>query len=163
MAQPAKASLAMPCEGRRAQSGAVPLIRRRSYTPSPTGRGAAWLARLSGGQEVPSSNLGAPTQESTTAVANTWPNGVFAMTLSKGFPDLPAFLVGLTSVSALAYVTKKGVESTTPVISAVVPSTAFPKERVQVRGLALDGVVKEEDFVQQDVLVASSPGGGHDF
>src|SRR5438105_2237865 len=26
-----------------------------------TGRGAAWLARLSGGQEVPSSNLGAPT------------------------------------------------------------------------------------------------------
>src|SRR3954468_10883441 len=29
----------------------------------PTGRGAAWLARLSGGQEVPSSNLGAPTRE----------------------------------------------------------------------------------------------------
>ncbi len=28
---------------------------------APTGRGAAWLARLSGGQEVPGSNPGAPT------------------------------------------------------------------------------------------------------
>ena len=26
-----------------------------------SGHGAAWLARLSGGQEVPSSNLGGPT------------------------------------------------------------------------------------------------------
>src|SRR6266568_5779527 len=30
---------------------------------NPPGCGAAWLARLSGGQEVPSSNLGTPTAE----------------------------------------------------------------------------------------------------
>ena len=29
--------------------------------PLSSGHGAAWLARLSGGQEVPSSNLGGPT------------------------------------------------------------------------------------------------------
>jgi hypothetical protein len=30
-------------------------------SPLMSGHGAAWLARLSGGQEVPSSNLGGPT------------------------------------------------------------------------------------------------------
>src|SRR6266550_6423636 len=33
------------------------------YHQRSTGRGAAWLARLSGGQEVPGSNPGAPTRE----------------------------------------------------------------------------------------------------
>jgi hypothetical protein len=41
-----------------------------------TGRGAAWLARLTGGQEVPSSNLGAPIGETpaTAGVSGSHPS-----------------------------------------------------------------------------------------
>src|SRR6185295_4371394 len=40
-----------------------PLVFGPRYHQRSTGRGAAWLARLSGGQEVPGSNPGAPTAE----------------------------------------------------------------------------------------------------
>ena len=42
----------------------VKSLRLDSVDSSPSGRGAAWLARQSGGLEVPSSNLGAPTPTS---------------------------------------------------------------------------------------------------
>jgi hypothetical protein len=61
----------------------------------------------------------------------------FCPNVAEGFPDLPDFLVGLTSVSALAYVTSKAVESSTPQITLVVPSTAFPEQTVEVRGTYL--------------------------
>ena len=53
---------------RRCYCGTSSLGRARNPldTVSFTGRGAAWLARQSGGLEVPSSNLGAPTYESFT-------------------------------------------------------------------------------------------------
>ncbi len=35
---------------------------RLTYTGEATGCGAAWLARLTGGQEVPGSNPGSPTR-----------------------------------------------------------------------------------------------------
>jgi hypothetical protein len=67
--------------------------------------------------------------------------------LEDGFPDLPAFLAGLTSVSALAYVTKKAVESSTPQITAVVPSTALPRQVVEVRGRFLAPAGSEPDVL----------------
>src|SRR6266516_1908288 len=60
VAQPAEASLAMPPKRSR-DSLARPLIPGRDTINTSTGRSAAWLARLSGGQEVPGSNPGAPT------------------------------------------------------------------------------------------------------
>src|SRR2546430_11214232 len=72
VAQPAAASLAMPLK-RPPDSLARPLNHGRDTVEVKTGCGAAWLARLSGGQEVPGSNPGTPTgispsQSSKTAV-----------------------------------------------------------------------------------------------
>jgi hypothetical protein len=51
-------------------------------------------------------------------------------------PDLPDTLLGLTSVSALAYVTKKGLEGEGgPTIRSVVPAAAKPGDTVVLRGV----------------------------
>src|SRR5205814_8901326 len=60
LAQPAEASRAMPPK-RPPDSLGRPLIQGRDTINTSTGRGAAWLARLAGAQEVPGSNPGAPT------------------------------------------------------------------------------------------------------
>jgi hypothetical protein len=54
--------------------------------------------------------------------------------LDEGLPNLPTFLVGLTSVSAAIYVGKKTVESTTPKIADVIPSVARAGTTVRVEG-----------------------------
>ena len=58
--QPAEASLAMPPK-RPPDSLGRPLNPGSDKVEVKTGCGAAWLARLSGGQEVPGSNPGTPT------------------------------------------------------------------------------------------------------
>src|SRR6266566_4792990 len=62
VAQPAAASLAMPPK-RPPDSLGRPLNPGSDKVEVETGCGAAWLARLSGGQEVPGSNPGTPTGE----------------------------------------------------------------------------------------------------
>lgn len=58
----------------------------------------------------------------------------FLKDLESGFPTIPEFLVGLTSASALAYVTKKAVERSAPQITRVSPSRLFRGEEVAVHG-----------------------------
>jgi hypothetical protein len=58
----------------------------------------------------------------------------FVPHLEKGLPDLPMFLVSLTSLSALAYVGKKAAESSTPNIAAVVPSKVRPGDHLRIEG-----------------------------
>lgn len=60
--------------------------------------------------------------------------GTFVVNLENGLPKIPLFLVGLTGTSALAYATKKTVESATPTIDSVVPSSAYPGETLTVEG-----------------------------
>lgn len=60
--------------------------------------------------------------------------GTFVVSLENGLPKIPLFLVGLTGTSALAYATKKTVESATPTIDSVVPSSAYPGETLTVEG-----------------------------
>ena len=54
--------------------------------------------------------------------------------LQDGFPQIPDFLLGLTSASALAYVTKKTVERSKPTIVSVDPARAFPGETIKISG-----------------------------
>ena len=58
----------------------------------------------------------------------------FVPALEDGLPELPTFLVGLTSLSALAYVGKKATESATPKIVAVVPSKLRHGETLRIEG-----------------------------
>jgi hypothetical protein len=64
--------------------------------------------------------------------------GIFAVTivshLTRGFPELPWFLVGLTSTSALAYATKKSIEQGRPQITGVVPERVRPSEKLEIKG-----------------------------
>jgi IPT/TIG domain len=64
--------------------------------------------------------------------------GIFAVTivshLTHGFPELPWFLVGLTSTSALAYATKKSIEHSRPQITGVVPERVRPGEKLEIKG-----------------------------
>lgn len=54
--------------------------------------------------------------------------------LEKGLPELPTFLVSLTSLSALAYVGKKAVESSKPKIVAIVPSKVRQGDAIRIEG-----------------------------
>jgi hypothetical protein len=63
--------------------------------------------------------------------------GSFAANLSKGLPTLPAILVGLTSVSAATYVTKKAAEKAQPSVTSVVPTTLEAGKTVEVFGANL--------------------------
>jgi hypothetical protein len=54
--------------------------------------------------------------------------------LSKGFPELPDILVGLTSVSAASYVAKKAADRGTPSLTSLVPSKAPPAAKIEVWG-----------------------------
>ncbi|MDQ4063705.1 MAG: hypothetical protein M3122_07430 [Actinomycetota bacterium] len=52
-------------------------------------------------------------------------------------PPLPLSLVELTSVSAVGYVVKKGLESERPVLLAAFPSVAAPYDQVRLTGRSL--------------------------
>jgi hypothetical protein len=85
--------------------------------------------------------------------------------LPDGLPDLSEFLVGLTSASALAYVTKKGVERQKPQITSVDPPTAFPGQPVTIEGLylapsGLAPAVRVDKRKAEDVRIVR--GGGSD-
>lgn len=73
-------------------------------------------------------------------VALTFFFASFIPDLANGFPTMPDFLIGLTSASALTYVTKKAVEKQSPAITNVVPSTVLPLDTITIRGhyLAVD-------------------------
>jgi hypothetical protein len=60
--------------------------------------------------------------------------GTLTGNLQEGFPPLPALLVGLTSVSAATYVTKKAVERAQPSLKSVVPPTREVGKSVDVWG-----------------------------
>jgi hypothetical protein len=61
----------------------------------------------------------------------------FIGAIAKGMPELPWFLVGLTSTSALAYATKKSIERSTPLITRVEPERVRPGEKLSIEGHAL--------------------------
>lgn len=54
--------------------------------------------------------------------------------VGSGLPELPWFLVGLTSTSALAYATKKSIERSRPQITGVVPECVRPGESLDIEG-----------------------------
>jgi hypothetical protein len=60
--------------------------------------------------------------------------GTLMQHLDEGFPELPAILVGLTSLSAATYVTKKATERAEPSLKSVVPSKAKKHATVDVWG-----------------------------
>jgi hypothetical protein len=53
---------------------------------------------------------------------------------ARGLPEMPDTLVALTSVSAAAYVTKKGLHSDPPVLLSVSPPKAAPGDKVHIYG-----------------------------
>jgi hypothetical protein len=87
--------------------------------------------------------------------------GVFLVSfvphLERGMPDLPWFLVGLTSVSALAYVGKKTVESGSPTIAAVVPSRARPRDKLRIEGSYLASSGESPPTISIDGLAVAEP------
>jgi hypothetical protein len=60
--------------------------------------------------------------------------GTLIFNLDDGFPDLPGLLVGLTSVSAAGYVSKKAADRAVPTLTSVLPPKARPEEHVDVWG-----------------------------
>jgi hypothetical protein len=60
--------------------------------------------------------------------------GTFSFNLDQGFPELPDLLVGLTSVSAAAYVAKKATERGAPSLTSVFPRKARVGDFVDVWG-----------------------------
>jgi hypothetical protein len=58
---------------------------------------------------------------------------------ANGLPEMPDTLVALTSLSAGAYVAKKGVYRDPPILSAVSPPAAAPGDRVDIFGSRLLG------------------------
>lgn len=61
----------------------------------------------------------------------------FALNPSRGLPDMPATLVALTSLSAAAYVAKKGLYTDPPVLLSVNPPQAPPGDPVTLYGSQL--------------------------
>jgi MFS family permease len=70
--------------------------------------------------------------------------------LQNGFPEVPEFLVGLTSASALAYVTKKAVERSRPSIARLVPSSIFRGETLTIQGRYLVAPPNRKPSVKVD-------------
>jgi hypothetical protein len=60
--------------------------------------------------------------------------GTFLSHFDQGFPDLPGLLVGLTSVSAAAYVSKKAADREVPSVTSVFPPKAEPGQRIDLWG-----------------------------
>jgi len=60
--------------------------------------------------------------------------GTIVGNLQHGFPALPAFLVGLTSVSAATYIGKKAAARAQPTLKSVVPRTQDVGETVDIWG-----------------------------
>lgn len=56
---------------------------------------------------------------------------------SAGLPSLPDTLIGLTGVSAAAYVSKKGIYKEPPILLGVFPPSGKPGETIQVYGQKL--------------------------
>jgi hypothetical protein len=81
--------------------------------------------------------------------------------LTEGFPEIPAFMVGLTSAAALTYVTKKAVERESPQIIQVAPLRAFRGQRIEVHGRYLvappahppDVLIDRNNVPEEDIAV----------
>jgi hypothetical protein len=79
--------------------------------------------------------------------------GGFVTDPSGGVPSIPSVLVGLTSVSAATYVSKKAISSEIPVLNGVFPTSGPPGTPVRVMGRYLlvpydgEGDSFEEVFV----------------
>jgi hypothetical protein len=79
----------------------------------------------------------------------------FVPHLERGMPDLPWFLIGLTSVSALAYVGKKSVESGSPAIAAIIPSKVRPGDKLRIEGSYLAASLNSPPSITIDGLQVS--------
>jgi hypothetical protein len=66
----------------------------------------------------------------------------------NGLPEMPGTLVGLTSASALAYLTKKGVYKSEAKVTAVSPRKAGPGEKVKIFGTNLVGSEQQGSDVE---------------
>jgi len=80
----------------------------------------------------------------------------FVPELSRGFPEVPEVLVGLSSASGLAYITKKGIERSVASVSSVIPETVLPGQHVEVWGSNLVGSGQQPPQVQIDGLEVAS-------
>jgi hypothetical protein len=60
--------------------------------------------------------------------------GAFIPDPEEGLPQLPEMLVGLTGVSAAAYVANKAIEGETPTLKEVVPAKAAPGSKIVIWG-----------------------------
>lgn len=68
---------------------------------------------------------------------------------AKGLPEMPDTLVAITSVSAAAYVTKKGLYRDPPVLLSVDPPAAAPGELVHIYGTKLLGSPVDEQTAER--------------
>ncbi|HEX5146310.1 MAG TPA: hypothetical protein VFV85_04750, partial [Conexibacter sp.] len=78
-----------------------------------------------------------------------------------GLPDLPDLLVGLTSVSAVGYVGKKVLPTTTLAITSVRPQKALPGEQVEIAGPGLVSAREHARSVSFGDLPAAAVAFGH--
>ena len=77
--------------------------------------------------------------------------GGFVADPSGGVPSIPGLLVGLTSVSAATYVSRKAIQSNVPVLSAVVPAEGAPGDPVRLIGRNL--LIPHHDGAYHEVFV----------
>lgn len=75
--------------------------------------------------------------------------------LQNGFPEIPDFLLALTSAAALAYVTKKAVERSMPAIVRLAPAKAFPGDALTIEGRYLVAPPNRKPSVTVDGHVAT--------
>jgi hypothetical protein len=71
------------------------------------------------------------------AVALTFFFGQFFHRPTDGLPNIPDVLLGLTSVSAVGYVSKKAIKSLAPTITKVEPPSGSPGDTVTIWGTGL--------------------------
>ena len=76
---------------------------------------------------------------------------------SAGLPNLPNLLVGLTSVSAVGYVGKKTLPSTTVAITSVEPARGAPGSILTIAGPGLAAVGEPPRSVSFDATAAAPP------
>lgn len=88
----------------------------------------------------------------------------FVPDIKAGLPVLPDYLVALTSASALAYLGKKGFETQTPSITAIVPGRVQPGGTLRIRGTGLSAGTREpvvtidgREVAAADVQVERAP------
>jgi hypothetical protein len=89
------------------------------------------------------------------AVALTFFFGEFIHLPTAGLPKIPDVLLGLTSVSAVGYVSKKTLTSLAPAITKIVPPHAKPGDTVTIWGTGLFDVDRQDDGPKPKVTFRS--------